>query len=195
MPRVCLARQVWIPAYALLSAWFAVDAAAVSITLTVETPQPSKQADVVVGAGYTGSSGFDVTGTIDANVSVSGGIATGFDLEGANLSLSDMGMVLNPPVGGFGLSDVTATLLGPPALFAGGSGGTSSFDIAGSRLIFNSGMARLSGQANGQLDFSTNPIAFDYGPGSIAELVLTALQPHSMGVVTCEDDVCRSRRA
>ena len=154
----------------------AMDAAAVPITLVVDTPQPSKQAGVVVGAGYTGSDTFDVTGTIDSDVSISGGIATGFDLEGASLSFSDMTMLLDPPVGGFGLFDVTATLLGPPALFTGSSGTTSSFDIAGSQLIFNSGMAIVSiGIGSGQLDLSTSPIAFDYGPGSIAELALTPL--------------------
>jgi hypothetical protein len=166
------------------STLLAVSAAATPTTLTVVVPQPQKQADIVVVSTYTGSSSFDVTGTLDVEIAVSpGGVATGLDLEGADLFLSDVTIILNTPPtlpfpGVFNLFDVTATLLGPPALFLGSNAGTSSFDLAGSQLVFDSGSARLFDPFTFNESivlFAQNPVAFSYGAGSIAELTLTAL--------------------
>lgn len=180
MTRARLAKQVWIPAGTLLSVWFAVDAHAVPITFTVDVPQPSKQGEVVVGV-YSGTSSFDVTGTVDADLIVDGGIITGLDPQGADLSFSDVAILLSfmPPVS-FWLTDVTATLVGPPALFLGSSGGTSSFDVSDFQLVFDSGRAEL--YSGGAVDFSQTPVVFDYGPGSIAELGLAALGDGTLDV-------------
>jgi hypothetical protein len=156
---------------AVLSASLAGAAAAVPTTFTVTAPQPSKQADVFGGGS---SASFDVTGTIDATLVASDGTVTGFDLEGASLLLSD---VTIPFIGGtvFALRSVRARLTGPPALFLGGSAGSSSFDIAGSQLVFISGVGSVCCAPPNAVNFSTSPLAFDYGPGSIAEIVLTDL--------------------
>lgn len=172
-------------AAAAVLACLAADAAAVPVTFTV-TSQPSKQAHVASGM-YSGSSSFNITGTLDTNLTLSGGIATAFDVEGAHLSLSDMTIFFTPPSAGgfgfgFGLRAVTATLLGPPALFVGSSGTTSSFDLAGSQLVFNSGTALLFVGSLYQLSFSQNPVTFDYGPGSIAELVSTPLADDALAL-------------
>jgi len=160
----------------------AVGAAAAPTTLAVDAPQPQKQAGVLIVSRYAGSSTFDVTGTVDADIVVSSaGVATGLHLESADLTLSDVTIVINTgtnPPGYFSLVDVTATLSGPAALFTGSSGATSFFDLDGSQLTFDSGHARLFDPFTWNelyMFFSQNPVAFVYGPGSIAEVTVTSL--------------------
>jgi hypothetical protein len=162
--------------------YLAAGAAAAPTTLAVDEPQPQKQAGVVVVSTYTGSSTFDVKGAVDADIVVSSaGVATGLDLESADLTLSDVTIVFETPTsfpGYFYLVDVTATLSGPAALFTGSSGATSFFDLDGSQLIFDSGYARIFDPFtwnDNYMFFSQNPVAFFYGPGSIAEVTVTSL--------------------
>jgi hypothetical protein len=155
--------------------YLAAIAAAAPATLTVTEPQPPKQAQLLL-FGYGGSSTFDVTGTIDADVVVSSaGVSTGLDLEGAQLTLSDMTFDLQGTDTEVFLVDVMATLSGPAALFAGTSGTTSFFDLEGSQLVFDSGYARLVGGATDlYFYFSQEPASFVYGPGAIAEVTVTS---------------------
>ena len=161
--------------------YLAAGATAAPTTLAVDEPQPPKEAHILIVTTYSGSSTFDVTGTIDADIVVSsGGVATGLDLQGADLALSDATIVIDvgtPFPAYFQLVDVTATLSGPAAVFAGTDGVTSVFDLEGSQLVFDSGYAGLwdpwSGTSN-YLYFSQNPVAFVYGPGATAEVTVTS---------------------
>ena len=169
--------------------YLAAGAAAAPTTLSVDTPQPQKQAGVVVVSTHTGSSTFDVTGTLDANIVVSSaGVATGLDLESAEMTLSDVTIVINTPTsfpGYFYLVDVMATLSGPAALFVESDAATSLFDLDGSELIFDSGYARLFDPFTwneNYMFFSQNPVAFVYGPGSIAEVTVTPLGTEEVAV-------------
>jgi hypothetical protein len=160
----------------------AASVAAAPTTLAVDVPQPQKQAEVLVVSTYTGSSTFDVTGSLEADIVVAAdGVATGLDLEGADLALGDLEIVINTgtdPPGYFNLFDVTATVSGPAALFTGSSGATSFFDLDGSQLVFDSGSARLFDPFSFNFNymyFAQYPVAFLYGPGSITEVILTPL--------------------
>jgi hypothetical protein len=143
------------------------------VTFVVTTPQPAKAINVQVGA-FPGSSTFNVSGTIAADLVTSGGVATQFDLAGAALALSNVLIALGPNAS-FSLTSATATLVGPPALFIGSTGATSSFDISGSELILDSGTASVCCQGAGTVNFASTPVSFVYGPGSIAEVALADL--------------------
>ena len=143
--------------------------------------QPPKHAEILVVETFPGSSTFDITGSLEVDIVAShGGVATGFDLDRADPALSDITIVINTgtfPPGFFNMVDVTANLSGPAALFVGSSGATSFFDLDGSQLVFDSGHASLSDPSGsgGFLSFSSNPVTFFYGPGSVAEVTLTPL--------------------
>jgi hypothetical protein len=150
-------------------------------TFTVTVPQPSKSIDVNVGS-FPGSSSFEISGSIEANLSFEGDIVSGLDLESADLSLSDVAIPL-APASGFSLRDVMATLAGPPAVFLGNGAGISFFDIAGSRLTFDSGIGSVCCRGGvGEVRFAQTPLDFVYRPGSIAGVAWLPLTDGTLAV-------------